>query len=218
MSIVGNGIIGRKFGSWYCAGVIHPSRCVAAYQPKGAASLAASYINLANPGTYNATPGTVPAFDAGIGWSFATNKYLKTGIIPSSVNWSVLVRFSNATAGEIVGSFSNPGNLRSLQILPVVSNQVQYGNGGNVLLSVSPGVSSGVLGISGKNAYRNGVADGTISAGTGLSTCDLYIGTLNVNNVAYPVWYSGNIQALSIYSVALTVAQVATISAAMAAL
>ena len=32
-----------------------------AYQPKGAASLAASYFNLANPGTYNAAPGTAPS-------------------------------------------------------------------------------------------------------------------------------------------------------------
>lgn len=219
MPIIGNGLIkSHRPTAWYLAGGVAAANCVAAYQPKGAVSLAASYINLSNPGTYNATPGTAPTFDAGIGWSFATNKYLKTGIIPSSVNWSILIRISNATAGNVVGSLSNPGTLRSLQILPYVSNQVQYGNGGNLLLSVAPGVSSGVLGIAGKQAYRNGVSDGTISAGTGLSTCDLYIGTLNVNNAAYVVYYFGNVQAVSIYNVALTASQVAAISAAMAAL
>ncbi len=35
------------------------SGCVAAYQPKGAADLAASYVNLANSGTYNAAPGVM---------------------------------------------------------------------------------------------------------------------------------------------------------------
>ena len=43
--------------SWW---VVAGKTCVAAYEPLGAASLAASYVNLANPGTYDATPGTTP--------------------------------------------------------------------------------------------------------------------------------------------------------------
>jgi len=40
---------------WWLSGGIAAANCVAAYQPKGAASLEASYVNLANPGTYNLT-------------------------------------------------------------------------------------------------------------------------------------------------------------------
>jgi hypothetical protein len=50
---------------WYVAG----QTCVAAYQPIGAPSLAASYVILANPGTYDAAPGVAPTFDAATGWT-----------------------------------------------------------------------------------------------------------------------------------------------------
>lgn len=65
-------------GWWQVAG----QTCAAAYQPIGAASLAASYVNLANPGTYNAAPGVAPTLAAG-GWSFdGLTQYLTTGIVP----------------------------------------------------------------------------------------------------------------------------------------
>ena len=81
-------------GWWDADGTI--SGCVAAYQPIGAASLAASYSNLQNPGTYDAAPGTAPTFLAATGWTFnaATPQYLNTGVVPSSLNWTVIVRYS----------------------------------------------------------------------------------------------------------------------------
>lgn len=46
---------------WYLAGGAPTP--IAVYQPKGAASLAASYVNLANPGTYDAAA-DVPGYGA----------------------------------------------------------------------------------------------------------------------------------------------------------
>ena len=60
---------------WAVAG----KTCVAAYQPKGAADLAASYVNLANPGTYDAVPDSSFSFDVSIGWIFDNYRRAATG-------------------------------------------------------------------------------------------------------------------------------------------
>src|SRR5574338_141498 len=53
---------------WWLSGGVSPPDVVAAYQPKGAANLAESYINLANPGTYNASPAVSPGWSSLTGW------------------------------------------------------------------------------------------------------------------------------------------------------
>ena len=56
--------MGKK---WY---VTYSTNLVAAYQPKGAASQAASYVNLVTPGTYDLTTADAPGWAAGTGWVF----------------------------------------------------------------------------------------------------------------------------------------------------
>jgi hypothetical protein len=75
-SAVGLGLGGIAPGGalWYLAG--GAPLPIAAYQPKGAVDLAASYINLANPGTYNVAPGSAPTLGDS-GW-ICVNKYLVT--------------------------------------------------------------------------------------------------------------------------------------------
>src|SRR3989344_7466925 len=76
---------------------------VAAYQPISAASLTASYANLANPGTYTAAVGVAPTFASSTGWTFnGSTQYLTTGVIPAN-GWSMIVRFSNATGATVNG-------------------------------------------------------------------------------------------------------------------
>ena len=54
---------------WDLNGTI--TSCVAAYQPKGAASYAASKVNLVNPGTDNLSDGTAyPSWSSGGAWDF----------------------------------------------------------------------------------------------------------------------------------------------------
>lgn len=66
---------------WYLAGGLSASDWLATFQPIGAASLAASYSNLINPGTNDAAPGTAPTFNAATGWAFASAslQYLEIG-------------------------------------------------------------------------------------------------------------------------------------------
>lgn len=66
ISVRESGVAVAESNWWEVAG----KTCVAAYQPKGAASLAASYGNLANPGTYTLGPGDAPTFDTALGWTF----------------------------------------------------------------------------------------------------------------------------------------------------
>jgi hypothetical protein len=66
---------------WYLAGGIAAANCLAAFQPKGAASLAASYVNLATSGaTWDCTaPVAAPTFAAATGWTFTGTQYLLVG-------------------------------------------------------------------------------------------------------------------------------------------
>ena len=79
---------------WYLAGGAPAP--IAAYQPKGAASLAASYVNLANPGTYDAAPGVAPTHASATGWTFNGNtQYLTTNVATSGSAWSIVLRYAH---------------------------------------------------------------------------------------------------------------------------
>jgi hypothetical protein len=86
---------------WYACEGLGDELCVAAYKPLGAASIADSYINLANPGTYNCTnPGESPNWNTGNGWICNGDSYIVTGAdldhaIMPTFGMSILIRYSN---------------------------------------------------------------------------------------------------------------------------
>lgn len=214
----GSGYIHR----WWTAGGIASLTCVAAYQPKGAASLALSYINLASPGTYNAAPGTAPTWDVVNGWKFltASSQYLGTGIYPSS-GWSLICRFSNAAAVIGANCFfgeADVGNVRRLYISGVdaTNTGVRYANGATIL--VAPVLTSGVLAVAGQQGHRNGVADGgAIGAWSGGAA--IYPILIGANDYTasppYRAYATGYFQAGAIYNTTLTPAQVLAVTNAM---
>ena len=195
---------------------------VAAYRAIGAASLAASYVNLANPGTNDATaPGTAPTFDAADGWTFTgttPRRYLATGLSPAA-GWTMLVRFSNISGatGALLGLYKYTATTGGWAIFPNVSSKVFYYGAGE--LQVAPNDAAGVLGIAGADAYRDGVDEGNIPAGTFPAFNNLYIGII-YDGTTYrnATELSGKIQAVAIYSTTLDATQMAEISANMAAL
>ena len=193
--------------------------CVAAYQAKGAASLAASYVNLANPGTYDLTLGDAPTFDAATGWTFnGTSDYLKTGIVPAGA-YSIAARFSNASGsnGWTVGTF-NASDSKSFGLYPRQGGAARnYFNVGDRWIS-GGALTAGVMGFANKAAYLNGSSDGTIGAGTSTFDADLYIGARNNDGFGVVFFYTGNILAVAIYSTTLDATQMAEVSANMAAL
>jgi hypothetical protein len=210
---------------WWLLGGIDPARCIAAYQPKGAADLAASYINLANPGTYNAAAGVAPGWTAAGGWALTGAQYLLTGITPEAdQTWSMIARVANVSLGSggqyrvIAGARS--GDNRKFELANGTSgdSKFYYANGASP--GVPPAISgAAVMAIAGAQGYRNGTADGVALAGWGgASTYPISIGATRSGAGTNTLMFVGDILALAIYDVVLTLPQVATISTAMVAL
>jgi hypothetical protein len=212
-------------GDWFLAGGVSAANCVAAYKPLGAASLAASYVNLANPGTNDAAEGVAPAFAANTGWTFdGATTYLTTGVMPAGdQTWSVLVRYNNSSLDDntILGGNVSAESSASFYIKAYGGDgfmRARYVNSNDS----EPHLVSGVYGFAGIQPYRDGTSEGAIEAGTAAAPIpDLYIGAVNLRgeetDEAVDFW-SGSIQALAIYNTTLTADQVAAISTAMAAL
>ena len=214
MPILTNGpsrILGGARAKWYRAGGAPVP--VAAYCPKGAASLAASYINLANPGTYDLSSATPPTLSAA-GWTGGNNVHLNTGIL-TTANMTVIVRFSGAMGGVLAGSRdAAAAGLYTAATPAATSYYFQYGANGNKIVINGQAVAAGVLAIAGPNGYLDGVQKTTMLSNTITNPVALYLMALN-NNGAVVSSHLGSMQAAAIYSSVLTAAQVAAVSAAM---
>lgn len=204
---------------WWLAG--GASGCLVAYQPKGAASLAASYVNLANPGTLDAVEGVAPTFDAGTGWTFnGTDQYLYTGVIPVAQDYSMLARFVvNAATPSSVGS----PVLAYTYVHPATYifgwqtgwNNATVSSHGNVTFSSVVAGSSGVYAVAGLVAYKDGAEIGTMASSGASVTSQIAIGRRGTLAAAYS---NMTLAALVIYDNTLSAGEVAAVSAAMAAL
>lgn len=201
---------------WLGGGAPNP---IATWQPKGAASLAASYINLANPGTYNAAAGTAPSFSSSTGWGLVTAsaQYLITGLVPGD-DWTLLVRFSDAESGSRYLMRVDKASNWRFGFSPIFTGNYRYYYAGKALVNgIAGGQAAGVMGFAGLRCFLNGTYENTAPAGAGANDLAIHIGC-NWNGTARGNYFTGNIQAISIWPSALTDTQVAIISASMAAL
>lgn len=204
--------------SWWLSGGVSAANAIAVYQPKGAADIATSYVNLANPGTNDAAPGVAPSFAAATGWTFnGSSQWLDTGLTPATDrSWSIIVRLSDRA--------NNEGPVRVNGDTSTYPRFGFYMDGSAVYYYASDGapkapvLTAGVVAVAGTAAYRNGVSESlTIGAKNGafFGTIPLGGARTAASTISY---FNGKIQAVAIYSATLTAPQVAAISAAMAAL
>lgn len=218
------GITGGGGLPWYQAG--NSPAPIAVYLPKGAASLADSYVNLANPGTYNLAPGAAPAFDTATGWTFdGASQYLECGASAALKPYSVIARVKYVNTGTtypaIVGASNNGGwevRLNSggtpsgFQLLrqgvAVIGGTSGTTLGQNIdyVLAVTYG-SSGAFVI-----YIDG-----IDSGSGTNNVTPTASTMKVGLAFGTDFWKGEIKSIAIYNAELTGAQVAAIGAEMAA-
>jgi hypothetical protein len=196
---------------WYLKGGLALSDWDRIYHAKGATSLANSYVNIANPGTKNASAGTAPTWDAVNGWSFVTasNQYLITDVIPKA--YSVVVEYTGFTVGSIWGSYEGATQAILQQI--VGANQVCYKMGGAAEnIGTFP---AGVFIASDNKYYRNGVLDPVASATGGIENTDnSYIGAVKLFGGLYDPSTS-KIQKFAVANRILTQAEITAISAAI---
>lgn len=204
---------------WWLAGGIDPADCVAAYQAKGAASYAASKVNLTNPGTYDLSEGNgaVP-WNPVNGWQFvsANGQYFSTGIVPSSdLSTSVIVYATDNVGVVFSGWLGCRDDVDTEFILSPVYVGFKRGyKRGTAARSGSASNASGSLAITGDKGYYNGVEDATgLNAPTGGFTRSLMIGYSG--NGIYP---TVNEKAVAIYSSEVTPDQILAVHTAMAAL
>lgn len=205
---------------WYLAGGVALANVVAAYQPIGAASLAASYSNLANPGTNDAAPGVAPTWASATGWTFnGSTQYLTSGIAPAS-GYSVVIRISGGpTSGNnqyALASYDGTGNTYFRIILRDAGRCI-YNNGNTTLVDTEAAQAAGVWGMTPTDAYRDGTSQGSLGGWSGTNTRPIYIGARNLAGTA-DAFTAFNCLAYALYNTALTGAQVAAITTAAAAL
>lgn len=206
----------RAAGGWWLAGGISAASCVAAYAAKGAASQAASYTNLANPGTYDAASGIAPTFDTATGWAFdGSTQYLDTGINYAPA-WSVFVRFSDVVPkdGFVCGTYNGGNALVGLQ--PAKASNHLFFAGGGSARTVAGNLASGVMGLAGTACYLDGSSQGAAGGGV-IPSPSVYIGGLHLPG-GLNFALSCRVQAVAFYSTTLTAGQAAALYTAMAAL
>ncbi len=193
---------------------------VAAYQPKwavgtvwarsDAASYANSKLNLAAPGTRDATEGVAPAWASGTGWiGDGATTYLDTGIIvPTPVTYSMIASFTGIVSNAVRGDGMGNGRI---DVFPNWFAGRRYRNGNISILTITGGaVASAVLAVTPSATFINGVSDGALAT-------DNQTSAVNIRMLRSVTTYlTGNVTACAVYNVPLTAAQAAAISAAMA--
>lgn len=191
---------------------------VAAYRAIGAASLAASYVNLVNPGTNDAAPGVAPTFNTATGWTFnGSSTYLTTGIVPNS-GWTFLIQYTGLSGSNVYLFGTSNGTW------PNARMGIIHNDGGSTTRIENGGANSsgglqttGNLAAAGSTGYRNGANPESVPAWSGTTPQAIFIGCRN--NAGSPAGYStANIRAFVVYSTVLDATQMAEISANMAAL
>lgn len=217
-------VITRPFGgvpssAWWLSGGIAAANCVAAYQPKGAADLAASLVNLTGNTTYNAVVIKTPLFATATGWTNNLAKgHLSTGITPSG-DMTFIVRVSNYTGCDgsyrvIIGSYN--GSTQNYNIGNYITGERVYFNRNTTsgaLYAVVSNPYAGVLALAGNKAYVDGVLVGTTTDGGTYPTAVITLLGTNNNYTTYCNWLAG-----AIYNTVLTAEQIVAVTNAMKAL
>lgn len=198
-----------RYVPWWLAGGVAAGDCVAAYQAKGAASYAASKVNLANPGTYDAADGTAyPTWDAATGWTGGSGKNLLTGVVPVKT-YSCIVKVDGASGPPIGTATSDVSVLRwRISINYASSLLFQIGS----YYFHSPSVGTGVMALTYGGCYIDGIRVENGFSTSAVTSVPIRLLSDNMGTM------SGRLHAAAIYSSTLTATQVAAITAAMQAL
>lgn len=170
---------------WWLTGGIPAANCIAAYDAKNAANLAASYDNLASAATtYDLTlVGTAPTHSLGVGWTFGGNGCLDTSWLPKSTA-AFILKFSNG------GTVSALCGVNTSDTARIRFYNAWYGGSlwilGDAGVYVTPNdITSGIVAISGKTGYLDGTSYTSIPYTViNDNTRPFYVGGINVDGVA----------------------------------
>lgn len=174
---------------------------IAVWQPKAAASQAASYSNVVNPGTYDAAPGTAPSWSSA-GWACnGSTHYLTTGLTPADTDYVYVVRFSSVAGSGARGLFGSYSSGAGASMIQVNDSGMDAYNGADYpsgYVNNAPTMTAGVYAIEGKTLYRDGVAEASsVPAGSGTFLA-AFLGAININGSAGN-FFNGTIEAAAVW-------------------
>lgn len=199
---------------WYRAGGAPAP--IAVWQAKGAASKAASLVNLVNPGTYNLIEVNTMGFATATGWEGSGTAYFRTGIVPT-VNYTVAIRVAgidDAFEG-LIGSQDASGAIA-----------IRLAGGGNVHFVVGTAGGNYIAGyntnmtlVFTNTRYNiNGYA-GALASGTGNPGIEMFIGAYNASGTpTFPIDPTDFIIGAAVWDTSLLAVPMESVRAALAAL
>lgn len=199
--------------NWWLAGGIAAANCIAAYQPKGAASYAASLVNLNNPGTRNLTnTGTDPSWDSTNGWTTANSAGLTMGnwVFDTSHDYSWICKLTVSLTGNsgypISTVYNYAINVQTrIALFQTIYRDTQKNNN-------LTGTQSGTFAVTRYGAYKDGSALSTYTASQINSTKEVKI-----------IWDASSgirldIKAWALYQIDITSTYLSALTTAMNAL
>jgi hypothetical protein len=189
---------------------------IAAYQPKGAASLAASYVNLANPGTHDLSTTSAPEWSASTGWGFlpANSTAHVVTTTPSYTLQDVCIIIRCNPVGSTTGggrAFTRVSGTPAFQTFPRNAGAF-YANISTITLSDI--LTDSVFAINKTDVYVNGLFQGSVTVEANATASGILFG----NRTALDRVLNGYIMAAGFFVPSLTPAEVLAKSTAMAAL
>ena len=208
--------------SWWLSGGIAAANCVAAYQPKGAASYAASLVNLTGNATYDATGYNTPTWDASYGWNligYSPFKYIRTGITSMTTGWSIVALVDTSVAASVFG-VSNAAGKQKRVALNFNGGRASWYLDSGLYGTGTSSIKAGNVAILGNKGYVNGTLDCTGTDTGDYSGVDFQIGGYNKNGTAdgFATGAQIKIKAIAIYNTVISTAQLSALVTAMAAL
>lgn len=202
-------------GWWDLDGAI--TSCIAAYQPKGAVDYTASKVNLANPGTYNATEGVAPTWDTTTGWTGdGASKYLDTGItVTDDETHTLIFRYSgHDSASSTYDCTFGVDTAKNEWGFINRSNRPYIMLGGTITQFGTITMNEAVVCVAGLSLYVNGGYRGAHAGGN-------VNGTIKIGRIHYggvQKYFYANYLAAAIYNAVLTSDQISALTTAMNAL
>lgn len=201
---------------WFTYDGLNGANCIGAYNAVGALSLADSYINRANPGTYDcAAHPNAPSWNVNTGWTLnGTNQALLPGFVVGGKDWTIIIRYANAVSKNQVGFGYKGAGEETCYINP--SNATDYAEFayGNASPKTVSSKASGVLAISNRSCYMDGVLVETLAAAGSYTSNQAHIAESGLDTL----YYEGDILAVAAYDISLSAEQIAALTIAMNAL
>lgn len=204
--------------TWWLAGGIDPSSVDGAYVALGAASKAASLINLADPGTNDLTEAGTVTWSAVAGWSgFSAANYLQSAFPPDD-NRGIILRVATMTGTVIgIGACGVWDTTNALGMTLRTSARVaRRGSSGSTSFGASTiaALTAGVIRSSNSSRQRAwaNTSFTAISDNTAItSAINMPIGRTVDGAGTYVDYFAGYILAAVIYNAALTDDQAAAV-------